>query len=76
MARKQQRKRDEPKKREPGLQVHLDDGQVMPLVIPAMREETVIRISKAKNGSVNVNAPKYVVFIKRDKRPPRKRLTD
>ena len=58
-----------PRKREPGFQKHFDDDEVLPVVIPASREDTVIRISKARNGATNINAPPHVRFIKQDKRP-------
>lgn len=61
------------RKREPGLQVHFADGDVMPIVVPASRFETIIRISKAANGATNINAPKHVTFIKADKRPKKVR---
>jgi hypothetical protein len=62
-------KRTRKRKREPGLQVHFADGDVLPVVVPASREPTVIRLSKAKNGAWIVNAPKHVRIIKQDRRP-------
>lgn len=62
MARKQQRKR------EPGLRINNESGLIIPVVIPANREDTVIRIGRDANGCTIINAPKRVKIVKRDKR--------
>jgi len=71
LPRKHRRKREPKRKQEPGLQVHFAPGHVLPIVVPPSREPTVIRLSRGRNGSWIVNAPKRVEIIKEDRRAGR-----
>lgn len=56
------------KNKEPGLRLNNEPGLIIPVIVPASREDTIIRIGRDDNGCTIINAPKRVQIVKRDKR--------